>query len=79
MNTLQIQLPDWLEREIRRIAEDGQMSIDQVVVSALAEKLSAMKSTDYLESRAKRGDRKKFLEVLRKVPDVEPDPDDRID
>ncbi len=32
---------------------------------------------EYLETRARRGNREKFEAVLRKVPDVEPDPWDR--
>ncbi len=33
---------------------------------------------EYLEKRAKRGSREKFLEILSKVPDAEPEKFDRL-
>jgi hypothetical protein len=35
-------------------------------------------TVDFLEERAKRGSREKFLAVLAKVPDVAPDPGDEM-
>lgn len=34
---------------------------------------------DVFKKRAERGSREKFLEILSKVPKVEPDPEDRIE
>ena len=34
---------------------------------------------DYLEARARRGSRARFERVLAKVPDVEPEEDDRME
>jgi len=45
---------------------------------ALAEKVSALMTEDYLAERAKRGSRRKFRRVLAKVPDVEPEERDRL-
>ncbi|MCC5849830.1 MAG: hypothetical protein JJU29_17225 [Verrucomicrobia bacterium] len=44
---------------------------------AIAEKLSAIETMDYLEERAARADRSAFERVLDKVPDVPPDPEDK--
>jgi len=35
-------------------------------------------TADYLEARARRGTREKFLAALAQVPDVEPEPRDRL-
>lgn len=46
-------------------------------VPAVAEKMSALMTEEYLEARAKRASRRKFVAVLAKIPDVEPDESDR--
>jgi hypothetical protein len=54
------------------------ISIDQFISTAVAEKMAALMTLDYLEDRAKRGSREKFLAVLAKVPDAAPDPGDEL-
>jgi len=49
-----------------------------LISSAVAEKMSALMTEEYLAARAKRASRRKFEAVLAKVPDVEPDESDRI-
>jgi hypothetical protein len=47
---------------------------------AVAEKISALSTADYLQQRAARApSRERFEEILAKVPDVELDPEDRIE
>jgi len=43
---------------------------------SLAEKMAALMTGEYLEARAKRGSRKKFERVLKKVRDRAPAPGD---
>jgi hypothetical protein len=40
---------------------------------AVAEKVASISAIEYLEKRANRGSREKILEILSKVPDVEPE------
>ena len=54
------------------------VSINQFVATAVAEKISAMETEDYLANRAKRASRKKFEAALAQVPDREPDKHDRF-
>jgi len=54
------------------------VSINQFVTTALAEKLSALMTVDYLEARAKRGSRARFERVLKKVKDRPPEPEDEL-
>ena len=46
---------------------------------ALAEKLSALMTQEYLEERAKRGSRKKFDDAISKIKDRDPQPHDKLE
>lgn len=56
-----------LHRKAREPADREGVSINQLVATALAEKLAALMTVEYLEERAIRGDRLKFERVLKKV------------
>lgn len=79
MSALSIRLPNSLHERVRDLAAREGISINQLVATALAEKMSALMTADYLEARARRGTRAKFLAALASVPDVEPDPWDRLE
>ena len=79
MSALSIRLPNSLHERVRQLAAREGISINQLVASALAEKMAALLTADYLEARARRGSRAKFLAALTRVPDGEPDPWDRFD
>ena len=78
MGALSLRLPESLHRKLGEVAEREGVSINQLISSAVAEKMSALMTEEYLAARAKRGSRRKFEAVLAKVPDVEPDESDRI-
>lgn len=78
MSTISLRLPDSLHKQVRKLAEKEKVSINQLITLALAEKLSALMTEDYLEERAKRGSRKKFQRAMSKVPKVEPEAHDRL-
>ncbi len=67
MSTISLRLPDSLHKHVRDLAKKESISINQFIATALAEKMSALMTEEYLESRAKRGGRRKFERVLRKV------------
>jgi hypothetical protein len=58
-------------------ANDEQVSINQLITTAVAEKMAAMMTESYLHERAKRGKRADFDRVLRKVRSAAPDENDR--
>jgi hypothetical protein len=60
------------------LAEKESVSINQLITLALAEKLSALMTEEYLDERARRGNRKKFERAIGKVPKVEPEEYDRL-
>ncbi len=78
MSTMSLRLPESLHQKVRELADREGVSINQLVTTALAEKISALLTQEYLEARAARGSREKFLEILDKVPHADPDPGDEL-
>ena len=78
MSTLSLRIPNSLHEQIRQLAKREGISINQFVASAAAEKIAALLTEEYIETRAKRASLKKFEKVLKKIPDVEPEDYDRI-
>ena len=78
MSTLSLRLPESLHRSARELAEKENISINQLIALAWAEKLAALGAEDYLEARAKRASKAKFLKVMSKVAKVEPPDYDRL-
>lgn len=79
MSTLSLRLPESLHKQLKVVAERDGVSINQFIATAVAEKLSALMTADYLEARAARGDRARFDRALARVRDIPPDEDDRIE
>jgi hypothetical protein len=77
MSIVQVQIPDSLQKSLSDLADRDGISIDQFISTAIAEKLSALMTENYLKDRAERGDRTKYEAILAKVPDVEPEPFDK--
>ena len=67
MSTISLRLPESLHEKARELAKQENVSINQLVATALAEKLSALMTVGYLQARVKRGSRKKLEAVLRKA------------
>ena len=78
MSTLSIRLPNSIHQHAKRLARDEGVSVNQLVSSALAEKLSALDAERYLSERAERGKKVDIDAILTKIPLVEPEPHDRI-
>jgi predicted transcriptional regulator len=77
MSALSIRLPDSLHKNLKWIAEEAGVSINQLVTLAVAEKVAALQTETYLKARAARASREAFEAALAAAPDVEPDPEDR--
>jgi hypothetical protein len=61
---------------VRELAKEEHVSINQLISTALAEKMSALMTVEYMEERAARGSRDKFERAMEKVRDTEPDQGD---
>lgn len=79
MSTLSLRLPESLHLRLAEVAAREGVSINQLISSAVAEKMSALLTQEYLEKRAERGTRARFTAALAKVPDVEPEASDRTE
>jgi hypothetical protein len=77
MSALSIRLPESLHKYAKEYASNEGISVNQLISTALAEKLSALATEDYLELRAARGNRKSFKAALASVPNAVPDAWDR--
>jgi hypothetical protein len=75
----EVTVPDWLLNQVRKLSEREGISVEQFVASAIAEKASAWATLDYLKERASKGSRAEFDKILKRVPKVEPDPEDRFE
>ncbi len=78
MSAISLRLPDSLHDKVRELAKRENVSINQMITLALAEKISAMITEEYLGERSRRGTREKFDRALSRVPDVEPEEEDRM-
>ena len=78
MSTLSLRLPESIHKKVRELAKEEGVSINQFVATALAEKLSALMTAEYLEARGKKGTRKSYEKVLKKVKDRPPESGDEL-
>lgn len=80
MSALSIDLPDSLHNKLRDFAVAEGTSVERLITSAAAEKVSAMmKGADFLRREAKLASRGEFDRVLAKAPEVAPEPHDSLD
>lgn len=78
MSMISLRLPESLHASARALAEKENISLDQLITVALAEKLSALLTEDYLRERARRGNKKKFDRALDKIADGLPEERDQL-
>ncbi len=78
MTTLSLRLPKSLHQGLKSIVQREGISINQFITIAVAEKLSALLTEEYLAVRAVRGDQATYLAALAQVPDIEPEEYDQL-
>jgi hypothetical protein len=76
MTTIEANVPDALAKQVKELADQENVSVDQLVSIALAYQVSAWRKRDTIEERAKRGSWEKFDQAMAKVRDVPPLPGD---
>ncbi len=59
-----LRLPASLKRELEKVAREDGTSLNQLIVTAVAEKLSALRTADFFEERRARADVAAALEVM---------------
>jgi hypothetical protein len=78
MNSISINLPEYIIQKINDISIKEKIPVDQFITLALDEKLSAFMTEDYLIERGNSGAKEKYLEALSKVPDFEVEEYDKL-
>lgn len=76
LKTFPLRLPRSLKEAAERMASEDGTSMNQLVVTALAEKLSAIKTAEIFEERRKRADFVVFDRLMRREGGQAPDTDD---
>jgi len=71
-------IPDALYQQVEALAKRENISLEQLVNIALSAQVSAWMTKDYIEEKAKHGNWEKFQQVLKKVPDIEPEACERL-
>ena len=77
--TFPLRLPVSMKAAIEKIAERDGTSMNQFLVVAAAEKISAMETETFFAERRKRADDAAFLRSLNRKGGEPPRPEDRID
>jgi len=76
MSQVALRLPDSLHRYAKQLAAQDSASLNQFIVTAVAEKISALNAEAFFKSRAALSSREKFDQALAKVSDRPPAPGD---
>ena len=73
-----LRLPLSLKAGAEQVAREDGTTLNQFIVSAVAEKLAAMKTADYFAQRAQRGDKDAALAFLSRKGGKAPDEQDLL-
>lgn len=79
MSAISLRLPNSIHNKVREVAQQEGTSINSFIATALAEKLSAFLTKEYLEKRAELSSEEKFQKALSEVPDIEPQDYDTLE
>lgn len=78
MSAISLRIPNSLHDTVKILARKDHVSINQMVVTALAEKISALMAGDYLSDRANKASRAKFERAMSRVSRENPADHDRL-
>ncbi len=76
MSAITIRLPNSVHQKIKELAARDEISVNQFIASAAAEKMASYLTLDYLREQARQGRRPDFEQFLALVPDQAPLPGD---
>jgi len=67
MSQYALRLPNSLMEHVKKLSRQDRVSMNQFMLSAIAEKASAVATEEYFKSRAARADTAKAMAVLQKI------------
>jgi len=78
MAAVSLRLPNSVYELAKSLSKEDHVSLNQFIATAVSEKVSALNTEAYINERAKRASKAKFLKALSKVSDEEPEAFDRL-
>jgi hypothetical protein len=78
-STYPLRLPNSIKAEVERLAKQDGVSINQFIATAVAEKISAMRTVDFFSERRDRADFAAFDRLMRREGGEPPRADDSIE
>jgi hypothetical protein len=66
-----LRLPESLGMSLKEFSKHENISMNQFIATAIAEKLSTLKTYDYLQEKSEAGNNSHLLKMLKKVPSRE--------
>jgi hypothetical protein len=69
MSNFALRVPDSLFNVAKQIAKEDNTSLNQLIVSSLAEKIGSLKTETYLKQRANQANQNDYERVLKKIKD----------
>ena len=70
MTALTVRLPNSVHQKIKELAARDEISVNQFIASAAAEKMASVLTVDYLRAEGEKGKRSEFDRYLSRVPDT---------
>lgn len=77
MCTVNIEISDSINSAVELFAKKNNISVQQFIINAINEKMSALEQNGYLEERANKGRNFDIKAFFNKIPDSEPQEWDR--
>ena len=74
-----LRMPSSLKQAVREVSRRDGTSINQFVNTAVAEKLSAMRTAEFFAERSSQADTEAARRLLRRRGGQPPEPSDRLD
>jgi len=78
MQTMSLRMPDYLKSAVNDVCKGEKISLNQFIINALSEKVSALQTVDIIERKAKNASKENFLYALGKIPSNEPHESDKL-
>jgi len=75
---MSLRMPDYLKSAVQDICANEKISLNQFILNALSEKVSALQTLDIVEQKASKASKKDFLNALAQIPANEPCENDKI-
>jgi len=78
MAAVSLRLPNSVYELAKSLSKEDHVSLNQFIATAVSEKVSALNTESYINERAKRASKAKFLKALSKVSDEDPEAFDAL-